>query len=100
MFPAQADHQRRLDDRVLPPVDIDPVPEGSLVHAELTVNLSDRPRAVDHHLHRFVAVLRRKALLYLDRPGGSGEADLPETITLGCGWISGWMIGVDGDPIA
>src|SRR6266566_5449462 len=45
--------QRRLVINVLGPIPVDPAPERPLIHVDLTSDLSDRTRCLDHHLHRF-----------------------------------------------
>src|SRR6266566_5446016 len=52
--------QRRLVINVLGPIPVDPAPERPLIHVDLTSDLSDRTRCLDHHLHRFFLELWRK----------------------------------------
>src|ERR1039457_769575 len=55
--------QRRLLTGMLPPVSIHPVPQSALDNPQLPRHLRDRPRRLDHHLHSFLAELRREILL-------------------------------------
>src|SRR5450756_882734 len=46
--------------RLVAPILVHPVPQGRFTNTELTRDLRDRPRRVDHQLHRVLTKLRRE----------------------------------------
>src|SRR5215468_6243162 len=62
------DRQRRLVASVLGLVLVHPVPECTLLHPNLTGDLGDRTRRLDHHLHRLVLELRSETPTQLRHP--------------------------------